>query len=224
MTGMITAIEIENFKGIRERMRVEFGPITLLFGPNSAGKSSLLHAFHLAREIFARRNLDVDHTELGDDFIDLGGFLHFVHGRDPDTVVTLRFDLDLSAVDFLKEYPIDEYLISLSRNTDDSLDASTLGDDLMTAWVEIKLGWRPQDHKPYVQQYTVGYDNDPIATISSLRDSTITSSLRGLNLWHPIFRWPSITSVEDLGAFGVIDYLYPSVRSASQPYLTLIAI
>lgn len=213
---MITAIQIENFKGIRENVKVEFGPITLLFGPNSAGKSTILHALHLAREIFTRRNLDVDQTELGDDFIDLGGFLHFVHGRDPDSVITLRFDLDFSAVDFLKEHPIDEYLIPLSRDTDDSIDVSTLGDDLMTGWIEIKLGWSPRNNKPYVKEYTVGYDKEIIASITSLRESTTTTSLRHLNLWHPIFRWPNITSVEDMGAFGVIDYLYPSVRSASQ--------
>jgi hypothetical protein len=213
---MISAIEIENFKGIRDRMRIEFGPITLLFGPNSAGKSTLLHAFHLAREVFTRRNLDVDKTELGDDFIDLGGFLHFVHGRDPDAVVTLRFDIDLSSVDFLEEYPIDEYLVPLSRNSDDSYDVSTLGDDLMSGWVEIKLGWKTEENKPYVQEYTVGYDKEPIATITSLRESTTTTSLRQLNLWHPIFRWPGITSVEEIGAFGIIDFLYPSVRSASQ--------
>lgn len=36
---MITAIEIENFKGFGERQRIELAPITLLFGANSAGKS-----------------------------------------------------------------------------------------------------------------------------------------------------------------------------------------
>ncbi len=34
---IIKALTIENFKGIREPVRVEFKPITLLFGPNSAG-------------------------------------------------------------------------------------------------------------------------------------------------------------------------------------------
>lgn len=31
----ISAITIENFKGIKELVRVEFKPITLLFGPNN---------------------------------------------------------------------------------------------------------------------------------------------------------------------------------------------
>ena len=37
----ITAIELENFKGISDRVRVELKPITLLFGANSAGKSTM---------------------------------------------------------------------------------------------------------------------------------------------------------------------------------------
>ena len=52
---MITAITIENFKGISEPVRLELRPITLLFGQNSAGKSSLLHALIYAREIFERQ-------------------------------------------------------------------------------------------------------------------------------------------------------------------------
>ena len=54
---MITAITIENFKGISEPVRLELRPITLLFGQNSAGKSSLLHAMIYAREVFERQYL-----------------------------------------------------------------------------------------------------------------------------------------------------------------------
>ncbi len=70
---MITAITIENFKGIRDRMRIEFGPITLLFGPNSAGKSTLLHALSLGTRDLHTAESRRRKTELGDDFIDLGG-------------------------------------------------------------------------------------------------------------------------------------------------------
>ena len=36
---MITSIEIENFKGIGERIQLDLKPITLLFGPNAQGKA-----------------------------------------------------------------------------------------------------------------------------------------------------------------------------------------
>ena len=62
---MITSIAIENFKAIRDRVTFDLKPITLLFGPNSAGKSSILHALHYAREVFERHNLDADRTVAG---------------------------------------------------------------------------------------------------------------------------------------------------------------
>ncbi len=38
----ISRIDIENFKGVGPRQTIELAPITLLFGPNSAGKSTVL--------------------------------------------------------------------------------------------------------------------------------------------------------------------------------------
>jgi AAA15 family ATPase/GTPase len=55
---VLTAIEIENFKAFGERQRIELRPITLLFGPNSGGKSSVSHALHYFREVMCEGNLD----------------------------------------------------------------------------------------------------------------------------------------------------------------------
>ena len=53
---MIKKIHITNFKGIKDTVTVELKPITLLFGPNSAGKSTIVQALHYAKEIFERKN------------------------------------------------------------------------------------------------------------------------------------------------------------------------
>ena len=74
----MTAVEIENFKGIGRRVRIDLRPITLLFGRNSVGKSTLLHALCCAHAILSHRNVDVRQTDLGGDQIDLGGFRQFV--------------------------------------------------------------------------------------------------------------------------------------------------
>ena len=42
----ISAIEIENFKAISKRQRIEINAITLIYGPNSIGKSTLLQSMH----------------------------------------------------------------------------------------------------------------------------------------------------------------------------------
>ena len=92
---LIRAVEIENFKGIGRPMRVELRPVTLLFGNNSAGKSTVLQALCYAHEILSRGNVDAHATELGGDRIDLGGFLNFVHQHDLGREVRLRFELNL---------------------------------------------------------------------------------------------------------------------------------
>ena len=92
---LITAIEIENFKGIGRPMRVDLRPVTLLFGNNSAGKSTVLHALCYAHEILSHGNVDVHETELGGRQIDLGGYRRFVHQHNPEREVRLRFELNL---------------------------------------------------------------------------------------------------------------------------------
>jgi hypothetical protein len=49
---MLDAIVIENFQSFREPVEVPLAPITLLYGPNSAGKSAVLDALALAKAIF----------------------------------------------------------------------------------------------------------------------------------------------------------------------------
>ena len=92
---LITAIEVENFKGIGRPIRVDLRPITLLFGRNSAGKSTILHPLRYAHELLSHGQVDAGPTELGGAQVDLGGFRHFVHAHDRDRKIRLRFELNL---------------------------------------------------------------------------------------------------------------------------------
>lgn len=51
---MITKITIENFKAFGEETVIEIAPITLLFGKNSTGKSTVLHAIGLVDDILRK--------------------------------------------------------------------------------------------------------------------------------------------------------------------------
>jgi hypothetical protein len=92
---VITAITLENFKGIKGPCRIKMRPLTMLFGANSAGKSSVVQGLHYAREIFMRHNTDPDKTLLGGS-MDLGGFSSFVFNHDQSLPIRITFDLDLS--------------------------------------------------------------------------------------------------------------------------------
>jgi len=89
----ISRIEITNFKGISDCQIIELRPITLLFGPNSAGKSTILQALHYLREILERGNTNPD--TLAGGAMDLGGFETLVHNHDLDRTITLKVAMDL---------------------------------------------------------------------------------------------------------------------------------
>src|SRR5689334_22088089 len=90
----ISCIEIENFKGVGARQTIELAPITLLFGPNSAGKSTVLQALQYAREVLERGNVDPDQTIAG--ATDLGGFEALVPNHDRDRTISIKLVFDLS--------------------------------------------------------------------------------------------------------------------------------
>jgi len=90
----LTAIGLGNFKAFHETQFVPIRPITLIFGANSSGKSSLLHGLLLARHALDKGELDVFKTEIGGDSVDLGGFRQFVHRRDASQRVEWRMEFD----------------------------------------------------------------------------------------------------------------------------------
>ena len=90
----LTAFRIANFKAFAATQRVPIRPITLIYGANSAGKSSVLHALALAHHAVEGGDLDTQRTQIGGEAIDLGGFRQYVHRRERDRQVELSFELD----------------------------------------------------------------------------------------------------------------------------------
>jgi hypothetical protein len=163
---MITGITIQNFKGIRDRVTLDFRPITLLFGANSAGKSTILHALHYAREIFERHNLDADQTIAGGKYVDLGGFQHFVNRRDREGVLhtdqqlRLRIDMAVTAKD-LPSFDANFDLMSELLE----MEFDSLLNEIQTAAVELTIGWSIVENCPYVASTTVFYNDVELAQI-----------------------------------------------------------
>lgn len=91
---ILTALHIANFKAFAASQRVPLRPITLVFGANSAGKSSILHALALAHHAVETGELDVQRTQIGGESIDLGGFRQYVHRRERERQVELAFEVD----------------------------------------------------------------------------------------------------------------------------------
>lgn len=80
----LQAFSLENFKAFAAAQTVPIRPLTLVFGPNSSGKSSFIHGLLLAHHAMETGELDTFKTSLGGDAVDLGGFRQYIHRRDAD--------------------------------------------------------------------------------------------------------------------------------------------
>ncbi len=90
----ITALHLGNFKAFANTQRIPIRPLTLIYGPNSSGKSSIIHSLLLARHAMETGELDVYRTNVGGEAVDLGGFGQYVYRRDRKNRVEWGVDLD----------------------------------------------------------------------------------------------------------------------------------
>ncbi|MDR1677465.1 MAG: AAA family ATPase [Deltaproteobacteria bacterium] len=127
----LTALTIKNFKSIDEEgIRLEFSPITLLFGQNNAGKSSVIQALHLLREVLVNNNPAPDQVEGGGQTINLGGFQEFVHRHDLSRTVRIGLEIDSEGKDLsaflrpneLKWQEFGEYIETKGREFRESFE------------------------------------------------------------------------------------------------------
>ncbi len=171
---MLTAITLQNFKGIgAEPMRVPIKPITILFGANSIGKSTIVQAIHYAREILERSNLDPDKTLAGGSAVDLGGFKSLVHNHDLNNKIVLRFDLDLSETD------LPSYRFHVDEQPHDWSSWA------QSAWVELTVQWSQILERPVLVSYQTALNGVPAVKIETALDGA--NIITAYNHNHHIF-------------------------------------
>ncbi len=181
---IIKAITLGNFKGIKDPVTIELKPITLLFGPNSAGKSTILQALVYAREILERHNLDPDRTLLGGEWMDLGGFKSLIHDHDLDEAITIGFELDLT------EQGVPDYLTESEAYVLESWEYQTFPDiwlsNIQQAAFSLTIRWSERLNKPIVQKVNIEINYQAFAEIECTLDARDVS-FKLVTLAHDIF-------------------------------------
>lgn len=170
----LTRIEIENFKGIGKRQVIDLKPITLLFGPNSAGKSTILQALHYLREILERQNADPDQTIAGG-LIDLGGFATLVHDHDLSRAIKIKVELDIDDGQesdlFCLNNDSDVNAGDLShlpiRYLQNTEETDTTDNSVQSIALMVEVKWSASLSGPYVSQLAIDINGQPLAAILS---------------------------------------------------------
>ncbi|MFQ2277111.1 DUF3696 domain-containing protein [Aeromonas hydrophila] len=152
---MLTSLHIKHFKAWKDTSSIRLAPLTVIFGANSAGKSSLGHLLLALKQT----TLSADRKRplhLGDDnsLIDLGTFVECLHNHDLQNA--LEFELgwkipgkDLEARDPLtkNKFSGDELTLSVKLSANDKEQPTV-----------DKLTYQLLDHG--TSQLTVDYSRD----------------------------------------------------------------
>lgn len=172
MAGLISSLSIKNFKGFSEEVSIDLRQITLLFGANSAGKSSVLQALQYVREILERQNFDADRTLQGGEAVDLGGFRNLVHGRSPDRQIEIfvKMELGVSSIpelvpDAFEDWQTSDVGVRWMYSTLQNVRRA-----VKTVGVRLLVGWNAQRDQPIVQGYEISTNDEWCLTITASND------------------------------------------------------
>jgi hypothetical protein len=214
----LSALRLANFKAFGASQRIPLRPITLVFGANSAGKSSLLHALALAHHAVGTGELDTQRTEIGGEAIDLGGFRQYVHRRERSRQVELGFELDPGRLsgrvaEFLR--PARAVLVELAIGAGFASEQRTLFGDIARE-LDRAGGVR-------LERFALVVDGAPLLSMTARPNGLLR--LDRLDHHHPVFREvfrgivTLATTTQDLreedfeGLGEVLDALIPGITA-----------
>jgi len=171
---MLTALRLGNFKAFAETQRIPIRPLTLIFGANSSGKSSLIHGLLLAKEAVEGREptLDVYRTEAGGDSVDLGGFRQYIHRREVGRRIEWAAEISVASL----KGRLAERLASVNK----AMVSVTIGLELDNEGDPVPGA------QPAVDSYELEADGVSLLRMSRRRDGALRLDRLGHD--HPVFR------------------------------------
>lgn len=159
-------IHLRNFKGIGPQgADIPIRPITLLFGANSAGKSTVLQALHYLRDVLERRNANPDATISGGAKQDLGGFRSLVHNHDLSESITVGIEIRPRDDDAFWDYLPLELLSSEQQNFVSICELSRIY-DIKKIGLEVTTAWNGHRNTATVVAYSVSINGNPLLSLT----------------------------------------------------------
>ncbi|RYG94782.1 MAG: hypothetical protein EON58_15510, partial [Alphaproteobacteria bacterium] len=191
MVMPIKSLTIQNFKGIGSKQVVPLMPITLLFGPNSAGKSTILHALNYLNDLVNRFDPNGGSGQHGSTAMDLGGFVHFVHQHDKARSISLAVDLDLDGAD-LSETRVNRAYRQLyeaaspaHRLNSGLADLTPITARVLGVTFTLEIAWSGELDGPFVRRLGIRINESDFASLECSDDAR-TAKISSLFLDHEV--------------------------------------
>lgn len=188
---IIKSLKFENFKGVGREVRFDFKPITLFFGENSAGKSTVLHALNYLHDILNSHSINADNTSLGHDDIDLGGFKGFVNNHDLTKKIKLNLTLDVDRIDLIETNAAflynELYEFRLTDTEDYKLpDLSEVTSLIDEIEIDLSIEWSSILNRPYIDELVITFNDEKLLVVHATSDCS-RREITYFNVEHSIF-------------------------------------
>lgn len=179
----ITKISLTNFRSFKNTQKIDIAPVTLLFGPNSVGKSSVLMALAYVQQILKKGHCNPQKLDaLGGKTI--GGFRALVHGQDLKKSIRIRLDFSPDKTPFVYYGADVEEMANHIQNVDYVL-MSDFGGSIASGAVEFEISWSERFKRAYVKNYRSWVNGVYVGCINSSDDQKNTIICE-LNTQHPL--------------------------------------
>ena len=170
-------ITIENFKGIKGPLSIQIKPITLLFGANSSGKSSIIQAINYSRDIFTSGGI-VDPEKQNTKNKNIGNYQNITNHHDLNKPISFEFLVKFDQVDEFLGFVSDNIntRFTVSKDTGFYKKISNISNlvfsEIQYIIMEVKLIslkitilWNQKKNQPEIQRIFVKANDLPLYTI-----------------------------------------------------------
>lgn len=178
-TMRLTKLSLTNFRSFKETQTIDFAPVTMLLGPNSVGKSSVILALFYLQNILEKGECNPVKLEaMGNKKVD--GFKSLIADRDLAKDITIKVEFDKqsaigSTYFYLADYVESELLFSLSSPVTAANYVA----------LEFVISWSKEKGTSFVSTYKVWFDDQLIAECS-VGSSADQPQLTYINYLHPL--------------------------------------
>ncbi|MCG7995584.1 MAG: AAA family ATPase [Candidatus Thiodiazotropha taylori] len=177
----LTNLTLQNFKAIGdEPQTIAFKPITLLYGPNSAGKSSILQSLMYLLEILQSGNCNPGTLKRLAER-NLGGFFSLVNDHDLYKSIVIRIGFEYGS-SIVSEYSTFAEWVD---NGELKLLLKDIAGETRHAEVELTITWSHTLETAYVEAYQVWLNGEFIGSMHASADSK-AQEITKLNFAHPL--------------------------------------
>lgn len=179
----ITKISLTNFRAFSETQIIELAPVTLLFGPNSVGKSSVLMALSYIQQILKKGHCNPYKLDgMGDKKI--GGFRSLVNRQDLKKAIRIRLDYSPGKTLFV-DYGGYINASDIDDNYNSDFKMNDFGGGIKEGSLEFEIAWSERFRRAYVKNYRVWVNGLYVGCINSSEDQRNTL-INELNTLHPL--------------------------------------